>query len=60
MRFHVKFHAPEQEITMEAACAHELFEKLQVLVPSKSFDIYSGTQDTFETLEFQWNGGNNS
>ena len=60
MRFHVRFHTPEQEITMEANCAHELFEELQVLVPSKSFDIYSGKHDTFETLVFQWNGGNNS
>ena len=60
MKFHIKFHMPEQEVTLEANCAHELFEVLQVLVPNKSFDVYSGTQDSIETLVFQWNGGNNS
>lgn len=59
MKFHVKFHSPEQEATMEANNAHELLEVLQVLVPNKSFDIYGGTKDTFEDLLFQWNGGNN-
>lgn len=60
MKFHVKFHTPEQEVTVEANCAHDLLEVLCVLVPNRSFDIYSGTQDTFDTLVFQWNGGNNS